>query len=529
MGESKALAVPDGSVLSGTLADGSPFAFSSSDFTGNSYSATSDHLAEASIILRRAEMPLVVGQITASTDVVPLGLRRGQTLTVDAGGVVSDHFGAGFESQVIIQEGGVIGRDFEAAGANIQVLGGTIEYDFDVSNGTVVDVRGGRILDRMEIFGGGVVNLMSGVIEDNAQIGPGGELNVYGGRVGEKLVAADGVVNVAGGSIANEFAVYPDGIVNIYAGQIEGSFDVQGVASVSGGELEKGLLAKSGSVVNVSGGDFHGHFRANADSAVNITGGEFHDFVEILEKSDTRISGGNIDARTTIERGGQLEFAGGVLADRLAVMASAQMTVIGAEFSLNGESVSGIDELGDTIQLDLPTEFTLTGVLADGTPFAFTSQDYDSFRPGTLHLKLADVPPAVPKNIRASTDSVPLGLRGDQILTVDAGGIVQNNFMVGRGSTVNIEDGGVVGANLEAIGGNVNVRGGALVQKIQAIEGTVVNVMGGVVAGGMELNDHSVANVYGGDIGLATPLLSSRRFSARAEALSTYSAAKLIR
>ena len=81
-GDVVALDIPVDSVLSGTLEDGTPVAFSSQDI---------DLFASGTLTLEAAGLPAIGPlNITASTDPVPAGVRQGQTLQVDVGGMRAD-------------------------------------------------------------------------------------------------------------------------------------------------------------------------------------------------------------------------------------------------------------------------------------------------------------------------------------------------------------------------------------------------------------------------------------------------------
>jgi hypothetical protein len=504
VGNSRQVSVPDGSVLSGVLQDGTPFSFSSSDLSDTSYAARSDHLAGAIVIVRRGALP-AIGQIEirASTAPVPAGLRRGQTLTVDSGATVGAYFGAGIDSVVNVTTGGLIDHDFEAAGAKVHIAGGRIGYNFDIGNGSVVDVDGGQIEAGMDVFGGGVVNLNSGSIADYARIQDRGVLNVFGGRVGQNLtVYKGGVANILGGSVGKDFQVSEGGTANISGGVIEESIHVRegGTANVSGGTFETGVF-DSRSAANVTGGLFKVAFLTNEESNVTISGGEFRNHFQILAGSKVRILGGNIDALTTIDRMSQVEIAGGSSADQLTVNAGSNVTISGGEFRLNGQIVPGLNAINDNLQVDLPSEFELTGVLADGTAFAYSSEDYDRFAAGTLRLKLATLPTPAPRQIVSPHDPLPQAIRGDQVLTLNNGGVLGNNFMAGRQSTINVEAGASVGANLEAIGATVNIRGGKIGPNLDALADTSINISAGTVGPGAHVGNGAMMNITGGTIG----------------------------
>ena len=47
------------------------------------------------------------------------------------------------------------------------------------------------------------------------------------------------------------------------------------------------------------------------------------------------------------------------------------MSIIGDEFRIDGQTIANLETVGDSIQIVVDVKSALTGVLADGTPFAF--------------------------------------------------------------------------------------------------------------------------------------------------------------
>ncbi len=132
VGDTLAFDIPAGSLLSGTLADGTPFGFSISALIP----LVQDRFASGSLTLHAAALPAIgPATITTPDDPVPLGIRAGQTLVVEDGGAVGDHFNAGWGSTVEVT-GGQVGENFEAVGATVNISGGQIGEEFDVYQGS---------------------------------------------------------------------------------------------------------------------------------------------------------------------------------------------------------------------------------------------------------------------------------------------------------------------------------------------------------------------------------------------------------
>jgi len=305
-GDRVSLDIPTGAVLSGTLHDGTPLAWSS---------AEGDQFTPGSLTLQAATLPRILRPlILASTDPVPLGIREGQTLRVDSGGVVPDHFNAGRGSITEIEAGGRVGRNFEAVAADVRIAGGTIGDGFDA-------------------------------------------------------------------------------------------------------------------------------FR---------------------------------DSRVTIE---------------------------GGDFRLDGAPLAGFENQTGAFSLDVPVGAMLAGTLADGTPFAFSSIDGDSFVRGAVSLVAATLPPVGPPLIVASADVIPQGIRRGQTLRVDEGGAVGDDFNAGHGSAVDVASDGSVGRNFEAVGAEVTVSGGAIGDDFDAGGGSSVHISSGSIGNGFDADLQTNVLVSGGTVG----------------------------
>lgn len=277
--------------------------------------------------------------------------------------------------------------------------------------------------------------------------------------------------------------------------------------------------------LNVFGGQVVSSVVALDGTRVNVSGGTLRESLYIHDGSTASISGGNI-ATGSFEfflvglgnepgAGADVTLSGGAFTDRISVFEDNSIKLIGAEFEVDGMPVVGLGAPGDTAALDVAPGALLSGVFADGTPFAFNG---GNFADGTLSLEVASLPLIGPATISTSTDLVPLGIRQGQTLNVDGVGVVAN-FNAGRGSVVNVID-GVVGRNLEAVGATVNILGGIVqsdftaprdstvnfsggsVGRFRAGSGTVVNFSGTARADAeFVLGDGSTAEVSGGRVG----------------------------
>jgi hypothetical protein len=414
-GTEQQIDLPEYGVLSGTLSDGTPFAFPS-DY---------QWFAPGTLTLRATDIsdagPSV---IRVPSDPAPPGLRSGQTLLLGDGGDVGDYFTADWGS-IVRMSGGRIGHRFQAVGSFVNVTGGEI--------------------DSINALFGSVVNIDGGSVNHHVSAGRGAIINLSGGEIASTVYASNGGrVNVTGGSLS-------------------------GYAYVS-----------NGSSLNISGGAVTGDISLYDASALSLLGGETH---------------GGIWAGM----GSRLNIHGGRLADGLFVTEGSVATLSGSSFRVDGEPI-GDDSLNWVTPVDLPPGAVLSGVLTDGTPFAFTSSDGDYFAPGTLHLS----PPRyflLPRGIRSGLLGAPSpkGLRPGEELTLETGQNVGANFTAGWESALTV-DGGAIGKNFEAVGAHVTLLEGSIGEDMDVLFGSEFSVRGGTVGEGLQAHQGSVVKISGGTV-----------------------------
>ena len=443
--------IPVGATLSGTLSDGTPFAFTAND---------GDDFAVGSLTLEASPLPPIGPlSITAPMDSVPVGIRQAQNLVVVDEGVVGDHFAAGWGSSMAVRHGGMVGDDLEAVGAVVEISGGLVGDRFDALSQSTVTVSGGSV--------GAFFRA------DNRTI-----VNVSGGTVGNNGIARDGsVINVSGGSLAERFQV-SDSAVNIAGGTVGDRFH-----------------AKSGSEVVISGGVVGDRFEAQTGSTVTIFAGVVGDRFEALAGSEVVISGGSTGDLFLANGESRVTLSGGTTGDRFVANSGSSVLISGGAFRFNGVPIV---ELG---RVDVPPNAVLSGTLADGTPFAFSSDDRDALAAGSLTLSEVPLAPIGPSTITASDGLVPLGIRQGQTLIVDDGGSVGDNFNAGWGSSVDVLPGGAVGENLEAVGAEVNILGGTAGERFDAYAGSVVTISDGEVGEMLNAGHGSEVIISGGFVG----------------------------
>ena len=252
--------------------------------------------------------------------------------------------------------------------------------------------------------------------------------------------------------------------------------------------------------VNVSGGTVGDSFHANAGSEVNVRDGKLGRFFRANSGSTINLSGGQISYGFDAGAGSTVNLSGGTVGELFDALSGSSFNIFGGEFRLNGAPISGTETIGSTVPFNVPAESSLTGVLMDGTPFAFWTGDFvtDRILNGSLTLHTTALPAIGSPVVTAAGSSNLFGVRQGQTLIVSNGGSVGENFNAGRGSTITVLPGATVGNNLEAVGATVRAQGGNL-GTLAAFDGSVINVSAGRT-GMIRAYQGSVVNFSGGHL-----------------------------
>jgi hypothetical protein len=393
---SRTFELPRHAVLSGTLADGTPFAFTGLDLE-------SDRLYG---ILLHASAPPLIGPavVNVPSDAVPKGVRQGQTLIVGEGGVIRDNYNVGWNSALEVA-GGQVGDGLEAVGASVTVSGGNVGQAFSAFYGTTVNITGGNVGQYFNANHGSVVNITGGSVgrDSSSRAGSivnvsggsidvsfdalqGSTVNISGGNVGSNFSAARGsVVNITGGTVGYAFHADRGSVVNISGGDIGTTFRTTGNLNVSGGRL-RGVSADSGSVVSVTGGEFD-YFLAHTDSGVSISGATFGGTFE-ADGEQINISGGTFDAYFVMRNRSKVNMSGGLLNGQFNANPGSSINFFGTRFLVDGQDITR------TLMQSVPYTITardvsLYALLADGSPLSIdlnSSENIgnDSFSPDAV-------------------------------------------------------------------------------------------------------------------------------------------------
>jgi hypothetical protein len=449
-GDSRAFGFNTAVTFTGTLSDGTPFVMGPDDHS-NTLTINSNVLH-----LVQSAAPVLSPTIHVPNDPAPLGAAPGQTVVLAAGGALDDNFVAAHDSNVQIN-GGTVGNNFEADRSQVTIAGGVVG-------------------DKLDVFGGATITMTVGSIGQQFSVHPSGTLNINGGQTGASGNVTGGIVNMTAGTLGSGFHALQGSYVNI-----------------SGGAVSSEFHADTGSVVNISGGTVDSQFSAASGSTVNVSGGHLKSLTPD-SGAVVSISGGNLDL-ADLSATQSAVVSGGTFGDSFAT--NSATTLSGTGFELDGAPLAGLDMPGNTLMFTLPANKLLTGTLADGTPFAFTSSEGDHL--SSVKLLRSNDLAAAPPTINVPTSAAPPGVRSGQTLTLQSGGSLPDNFNAGRGSRVDVL-GGTVGANFEAVGSIVNISAGQVGANFDAFAGSQINISGGSVGTNFDAYSQSVVNVTGGAI-----------------------------
>ena len=334
----------------------------------------------------------------------------------------------------------------------------------------------------------------------------GATLDVEGGTVGTSASAANSTVNISAGTVENFFDAFGGSVVNVSGGDVGDFFNANNGSEVniSGGNVDFGFDAFSGSEINISGGDVDDFFEAFSGSVVNISGGNVGPrnrpaifstiSIQARPGSEVNITGGNVGDCLEVESGSVVNISGGTLGDGFRADAGSDVELIGSDFQLNGEPFTGSTI---TLTFDNPLD-VLTGVLADGSAFIFSSHN-DTLN--DVQLTSTTLPPVdlTPIFVSDNNPDLTQSLRLGQTLTVQDGGALGSSFEV-VGATLNVVEGGSIGNSVGVSAGTVNISGGSVGDRFDAFSGSVVNISGGTVGPNFDARSGSVVNISGGEV-----------------------------
>jgi hypothetical protein len=244
-GDSLPFNVPVDSLLTGVLADGTPFSISTFPFQPDLSPAVSpiDRIFDGSLTLTMSAPPPPPSPliINAPGDPVPWGIRNGQVLNLGAG----------------------VG-DFSEFGR------------FEAGEGSILNVVGGRRVGGVDAVGA-TVNVSDGQIEGQTRAYSGSRVFMSGGQINDIVIHAASVVDITGGEVSYDTYILDGGVLNVRSGARAGRLITAGPGSTfnfSGGSTRI-MDLRPGSETNWSGGTIDSLVFAYGDATLNVFGTSF--------------------------------------------------------------------------------------------------------------------------------------------------------------------------------------------------------------------------------------------------------------
>lgn len=147
--------------------------------------------------------------------------------------------------------------------------------------------------------------------------------------------------------------------------------------NVFGGLLGDNFGLNASSTLNLYGGATGDFGDAFAGSRVLIAAGVLGDFFDANAGSNVRIQGGSVGEGFDARSGSQVEIVGGTIGDDFNASAGSSVHLLGKQFFLNATEITGSLFPGQPSTVALRGA-TLSGVLADDTPFSFDLNSDDA-------------------------------------------------------------------------------------------------------------------------------------------------------
>lgn len=482
--------------LTGTLADGTPFILPGVDDIVLQSGTTNLSTVDVDPI---DTTPIFVDSGVSSVQ----GLRTGQSLTLSGTGALPRNFTSVGGSLDV--QGGTVMPGFQIADTQLNISGGVIDSDIRAYQGSSIELSGGSVDGSVDLRGSSVniiggshsfvlsldkasaLDLNASDASINLSIRENSVATVRGGEVRALTMRDDAVLNIEGGLVfrANstaELEVPEDGVVNMSGGRAA-TFDFldRSTFNMTDGEVG-GFEAQSGTSIDISGGRITGGFMTSSED-MTISGG-------LIGTSSFSLDSIN---NIGFGSGSSTSISGGVFAQGIDAVSGSDVTLVGGEFTRNGETVTDFTGAIEPNEDDI-----FTATLSDGSVMILASTSADRIDAGTLTLQSAELEPADTTPMHVSSGVVSKGLRAGQTLTVSGDAEVIPSFAA-VGSTLNIE-GGTVGDGLETYQAQVNISGGSIGEDARFLRGSEVTMSGGEIDFDARVNEGASFAMSGGEI-----------------------------
>ena len=97
--------------------------------------------------------------------------------------MVADNFNAGLRSTVSVEEGGIVGDNLEAVGAEVTISGGSVGNGFQAWSGSQVTISGGSVGNGFHAWSGSQVTISGGSVESFLRAFSGSQVTFSSGSV----------------------------------------------------------------------------------------------------------------------------------------------------------------------------------------------------------------------------------------------------------------------------------------------------------------------------------------------------------
>ena len=475
--QGSSITLSEGDTFSGRFADGSVFVFSRE---------SSDYLTD--VTLTRTTLPSISNNEFVVDTYLPenvLDLKQGQTLT--------------------IKEGGTLRKGFVSLDATINLDGGSLN-DFTKVVGTTVGLRDGVVGDYF-LASDSKVKVSGGTTGKNFSV-VRSDLEVTKGTIGKNFSATKSSIRMSGGSFLNGLDA-KDSDIEINGGAVDSSFIISNSeADITGGNFGHFTVYENSSAM-ISGGNFR-NASIGSGSSISISGGEIESEFRVYANAIANVTGGIINKYIVANKDSKINFSGGSISTIFRANAGSEVNISGGDFRLNGETYTD-----NSINLDANDVFT--GTFADGSPFIFSSRNDSSFEDVNLKktpLPIYDLDPIV---MSSNEPNRIVGLNSGQYLTLKEGGKLPNQFksvgatLVIEGgelgdyatfaeSLVKIS-GGTIGKDFSAyLNSEVSIGGKAHLNSIELFSGSKLAISDKSSVYNIRANGNNQINVSGGEV-----------------------------
>lgn len=427
-----------GDVLTGTLTDGSPFAFAS--VSGD---VVEGIRLQATTLPPTSATPIVINDATDRS-----GLRAGETLTLEDGGVLPQHFQS--VNAILDIDGGTVGSGLQAAGGAVNMSAGTAS-ELELLAEASGHISGGEVTGSVTAYEGASLQVSGNADVSRVVSTTGAVVTQTGGWI-QTLITESGSTTVfSGGSLPSSLALRTGSSISLEGGEFYLNGDPVAAGQdvlVPAGDVLSGVLA-DGSAIVYAGSNFGADITFSLVDIAPTPAATSPITVNTLEgprglrpTEQMRVEAGGVLPEAFQLAGGALEIDGGVVGDGMRATRGTVRLVEG--------------ELGNQARIVSGAQLTVEG------------------------------------------GSVGFGLTiGDDAVATIAGGTYRGISGL-EGSTIDITGG--VSTDGLSTAGVINISGGSATS-VSASSGGVVNISGGEFGNGFRMGSDATININGGRFG----------------------------